>query len=74
MGINGQEHRSLQLGAPEAVAVTASYVAGSGWQLAIGVRRQFQSWASASRGRYSYLTTEEMFEVIEAELTTELQL
>ena len=62
----------LLKGAPESVQVAAQYVAGHGWCCSIGVRRQFQSWAEASRGEYEYLTTEELVDVLNAALGVEL--
>lgn len=60
-------------GAPEAVNVHAVYVVGSGWHLDISVRRQFQEWAQASRGRYELLSTSELLSVVESSLGWELE-
>jgi len=59
-------------GAPEGVTVSAYCIAGEGWRLKISVRRQFQTWHEASTGAYERLTTDELVDVIEAELVTEL--
>ena len=58
----------LLVGAPEAVHVAATYVVGTGWFVHLGLRRQFQPWAEATRSTYERLTTEELVQVLEAEL------
>jgi len=62
----GQER--LIVGAPEAVHVAATYVAGRGWHLQLGVRRQFEEWREAHRDVYELLSTEELLQVLEDEL------
>lgn len=69
-----REQPALPIGEPESIAITATYVAAVGWELSICVRRQFQLWSEASRGRYEYLTTPEMLTTLDAELATELKL
>jgi hypothetical protein len=60
-------------GEPEAVNVMATYTPGQGWSLIIGVRRQFETWADASQGRYDYLTTAELVSTLDAVVCTELR-
>lgn len=72
--LNGSHQPQLITGEPEALVVSAHYVVGSGWSLKISVRRQFQLWSAASTGFYEYLTTEELFDVIGANLELELGL
>lgn len=60
-------------GEPESVIVQATYVAGLGWQCDILVRRQFQDWMEASRGRYEQLSTPELVTLIDATLASELR-
>lgn len=59
-------------GAPEAVHVAATYVVGRGWYVHLGVRRQFEPWAEATRSTYERLTTEELVQVVEDELGMKL--
>ena len=50
--------------APEAMHLNATYVAGSGWHVTLGMRRQDEQWAGAYRATYTHLTTEELMDVI----------
>ena len=68
--INGQ----VLPGEAEAISVLATYVAGSGWDLQINIRRQFQTWGEAAHGAYEFLTTPELLTVIDAALASELKL
>lgn len=60
-------------GEVESVYVSATFVAGQGWHLTIGARRQFQTWAQASRGTYEQLSTPELVTCIDAALSSELK-
>jgi hypothetical protein len=62
----------LIAGCPEAISISAYHEAGRGWVLKISVRRQFQLWNESSTGRYELLSTDELVDVIEAELAAEL--
>jgi hypothetical protein len=62
----------LLTGAPEALHVAATYVVGRGWFVHLGVRRQFEPWAEATRATYEQLTTDELVQVLEDELGQKL--
>lgn len=67
----GDDERLFRL-AHEAVAVTATYVWARGWTLRIGARRQGESWDTSWHEDYELLTTEELLQVLEAELSAQL--
>lgn len=64
--VDGQE-RLFRL-AVEALNVSAVHEWNRGWRVTIGARRQDEEWSDAGRRTYTYLTTEELFDVIVAEL------
>ena len=55
--------------APEAMHLQATYVAGVGWNLTIGMRRQDEEWRDSYRASYAHLSTDEMIDVACAELS-----
>lgn len=71
---NGRSAPRLLVGEPEALVVSAHFVAGQGWALKISCRRQFQLWGEAATGFYEYLNTPELYDVICAALAAELEL
>jgi hypothetical protein len=59
---------------PEAVSVTASYAWPFGWRVTVGVRRADEGWHEARMETYEHLSTEELLQVIDADLTAGLGL
>jgi hypothetical protein len=68
----GQE-RLFRL-APEAVAVNGYYVHREGWTLVVAVRRGDEDWSRAHRERYDRLSTDELLQVLDSDLTAALGL
>lgn len=64
----------LPLGEVESIYVATNFVAGRGWDLGLGVRRQFESWAEARRWSYELLSTPEMLTTLDADLASVLKL
>lgn len=62
-----QQVRLFRL-APESIAVQAFHVPGEGWRLRVLVRRQGESFEEAHDVSYDRLTTEELLDVISADL------
>lgn len=60
--------------AVEAVALTAVYTGGVGWQVTIAARRQYETWPEARVCTYDRLTTAELADVVEADLREALGL
>lgn len=60
--------------APEAVQVWAHYVHREGWNLCISVRRGDETWSEAHQEVYSGLTTNELVDVVLADLSTSMGL
>jgi hypothetical protein len=58
--------------APEAFHCQATFVAGAGWRLRVGMRRQGESWSDAALTEYSHLSTAELLDVICAEASRHL--
>ena len=54
--------------APEAMHLQATYVAGVGWHVTIGMRRQDEQWTGSYRATYTHLTTAELADVVCEEL------
>lgn len=54
----------LFVGAPEAVHLQCTFVAGQGWHLSFAMRRADQSWAVVRRTSYTHLSTAEAIDVI----------
>ncbi len=54
--------------APEAMHLQATYAAGQGWHVSIGMRRQGEQWANSYRTTYTHLTTAELIDVVGEEL------
>lgn len=60
--------------APEAIALTAVHDGAGGWRLTVSMRRQDELWADAYRASYSFLSTEELGDVVCAEVCRLLDL
>lgn len=58
--------------AVEAVTLQALFIAGEGWHLQIGVRRQAEPWGDQAWVHYDHLNTAEMLQVIEDHLSAVL--
>jgi len=58
--------------AVESVNVNANHVAGEGWSVTITSRRQGEQWDESGASTYSSLSTAELLDVIDAELSTRL--
>lgn len=67
-----QQDRLFRL-APEVVSFHAAFVGGEGWQVTIRMRRQGEHWDDAYEAHYSHLTTEELADVVCAEVCAQLQ-
>lgn len=64
--MEGQMHISdLAL---DAVVIQANYRPGQGWDLALQARRNGQTWGDTTRRLYSYLTTDELLQVVDDEM------
>lgn len=62
-----EEARLFRL-AYEAGSITFGHVGGQGWTLTATFRRGDESWSEARPVTYSHLSTEELVDVIEAEI------
>lgn len=60
--------------AVEAIALTAWWEPGRGWQVALRLRRGDESWSDSERADYSVLSSPELVDVIGAELARVLGL
>jgi len=58
--------------ATEVIHIHSTFVAGEGWHVTFTSRRQDESWADTRPSTYSHLTTDELLQVIDAELSTAL--
>ena len=54
------------------LALTAHHVPGEGWSLVVTHHRQGEPFDNEQRGTYSRLTTEELIDVIECEVSGRL--
>lgn len=54
--------------APEAINLHVTFVPAQGWSAVVVMRRQDEQWPDAYRSDYSYLSTEELFDTLAAEL------
>lgn len=70
---DGSQARLFRL-APEALAISAHFEARAGWRVTVKVRRADEEWDEARSRVYSHLTTEELFDVIVADLAAGLEL
>jgi hypothetical protein len=66
-----QQDRLFRL-APEALTLHAHYVGGSGWQLRVAVRAQGDQWSDEAWVHYDHLTTQELLDTIEGDLSSRL--
>jgi hypothetical protein len=71
--LNDHDPSRLLPGEPESISIGATYVAGSGWDCNIHIRRQFQTWAEAAHGHYEMLSTPELVTLLDAALSAELK-
>lgn len=60
--------------APEAVHIWAHYVHREGWTLCVAVRRGDETWSEAAQEAYTCLTTNELVDVVLADLSTSMGL
>lgn len=58
--------------AHEAIAISARFVAGHGWEVHITARRGDETWEQARKGVYSHLSTYELYTAITSELEAQL--
>ena len=57
----------LFAGPPEVAHFACTYVVAEGWHLTVVMRRAGDPWTDSYRVEYSHLTTEELFDVLNAE-------
>lgn len=55
--------------AVEALAMTARYVPREGWTVSLRARRGDETWDEGERHDYTHLTSPELVDVLDAELT-----
>ena len=68
------EQQRLFVLALEAIALTAYHEPAHGWRLVIQSRRQGDEWQDSDRATYSHLTTDELADVVCAEVARRLDL
>ena len=54
--------------AVEAMAMSARFVPMEGWHVVLTARRGDEEWAASERRTYTHLTSEELVDVLEAEV------
>ena len=57
----------LFLGAPVVMHLNATHVAGCGWHLDVLMRLEGECWDDAYHATYSFLTSEELVDVVSSE-------